>query len=66
LKPTSSWELVKFRKIGFRLDESGPVPIRGGELGGPVAFFDADGTRVVVLSPMSQFMIANMEVRSVQ
>jgi hypothetical protein len=42
------------------------VPIRGGELGGPVAFFDADGTRVVVLSPMSQFMIANMEVRSVQ
>ncbi len=42
------------------------VPIRGGELGGPVVFFDETGSEVLILSPLSQFMATNMEVRYVK
>jgi hypothetical protein len=42
------------------------MPIRGGELGGPVAFFNELGTEVVILSSLSQFMASNMEVRYVR
>lgn len=41
-----------------------PETIRGGQLGGPVAFFDRDYTSVVILSPLNHFMVANMEVES--
>ena len=53
----------------FRLletDLTWKMPIRGGELGGPVAFFNKVGTEVVILSSMSQFMASNMEVRYVR
>ena len=39
-----------------------PESLRGGRLGGPVAFFDRDYTAVVIMSPLNQFMTANMEV----
>ena len=42
------------------------MPIRGGELGGPIAFFDETGSQVLILSPLSQFMASNIEVRQVK
>ena len=38
-----------------------PESLRGGRLGGPVAFFDRDYTAVVIMSPLNQFMATNME-----
>ena len=38
-----------------------PETLRGGRLGGPVAFFDHDYTAVVIMSPLNNFMAANME-----
>ena len=39
-----------------------PESLRGGRLGGPVAFFDRDYTAVVIMSPLNQFMATNIEV----
>ena len=36
--------------------------IRGGQLGGVVGFFDENATKVIILSSLSQFMVANLEV----
>ena len=36
--------------------------IRGGQLGGPVAFFNQDYTAVVILSALNHFMVSNMVV----
>lgn len=41
-----------------------PETIRGGQLGGPVAFFDRHYTAVVIVSPLNHFMVANMQVES--
>ena len=38
-----------------------PETLRGGRLGGPVAFFDHDYSAVVIMSPLNNFMAANME-----
>ncbi len=39
--------------------------IRGGQLGGPTAFFNEDGSRVILISPLNNFMVANLETRVV-
>ena len=40
-----------------------PESLRGGRLGGPVAFFDRDYTAVVIMSPLNQFMATKFGVR---
>ena len=35
--------------------------IRDGNYGGPVAFFSQDGSSVVIVSPLNEFMISNMK-----
>ena len=41
-----------------------PETVRGGRLGGPVAFFDQEYSAVVILSPLNHFMAVNMEVEA--
>ena len=40
-----------------------PDTIRGGQLGGPVVFFDKAYSAVVLISPLNNFMVSNMEVK---
>ena len=37
-----------------------PETIRGGQLGGPVAFFDKEYEAVAILSPLNHFMVTSM------
>ena len=38
-----------------------PETLRSGRLGGPVAFFDHDYSAVIILSPLNNSMVLNME-----
>lgn len=55
--------LISHIKNIFRLNGETVDKIRGGNYGGPLVLFNESGNEVLILSPLSEFMVTNLERR---